>query len=343
MSESGTRVAVVGAGISGLTVRRYLGRAGYTVELFDKGRSPGGRISRRQHGEYQFDHGAQYFTVGGRDFQELVDGWETDNIVTPWAARIGTLQDGTWTASRGNPARYVGVPAMNAPAKALAADADGEIHLERRIAAVVRGRDGYWSLTDETGRTYGGYRYLAVTIPPAQALEIVQEPAAVRAVLGGAVVDPCWAVMAVFDPPLDVNWDAAFVQKGPLAWAARNGSKPGRPGGDAWVLHATPDWSQQFVEQDRQRVTGELIDAFGDALGRRLPAAAWSGAHRWRYARPRTQVPEGCLWEAELNLGFCGDWCVGGRVEGAFTSGRLLAEQIHREAVSRTSPASRTS
>ena len=343
MSEGNTRVAIVGGGICGLTVRRSLMRSGFTTELFDKGRSPGGRMSRRQHGEYQFDHGAQYFTVVGSDFQELVNRWDAEKFVTPWTARIGVLKDGDWTEARTQPVRYVGVPAMNAPAKALAADADGEVHLQCRITDAVREQDGSWSLTDDRGRSYSGYRFLVITIPPAQALEILQEPTAVRATLGGAVVDPCWAVMAVFDPPLGVDWDAAFVQKGPLAWVARNGSKPGRPEHDAWVLHATPDWSRQFVEQDRPWVAAELLQAFGHALGRNLPAPAWSGAHRWRYARPRTQVPDGYLWDAALHLGLCGDWCVGGRLEGAFTSGRLLAEQIRRQAAGRPSHAAQPS
>lgn len=335
--ENSTRAAVIGAGISGLTVRRTLVQSGCAVELFDKGRSPGGRLSRRQHGDYQFDHGAQYFTVVGREFQQLVDQWDTAEIVKPWAARIGVLRDGVWSDGEDGPVRYVGVPAMNAPAKALAADVDGEIHLQCRITAAVRDQDGLWSLTDDRGRSHDGYRYLVITIPPAQALELLQEPTAVRAMLGGAVVDPCWALMTVFDPPLGVDWDAAFVQKGPLSWVARNGSKPGRPTHDAWVLHATPEWSRQFVEQDRAWVGAQLLEAFGNALGRDLPAPAWSGAHRWRYARPRTQVPDGYLWDAAHNLGLCGDWCIGGRLEGAFSSGRLLAEQILRGSVSRSS------
>jgi predicted NAD/FAD-dependent oxidoreductase len=34
------------------------------------------------------------------------------------------------------------------------------------------------------------------------------------------------------------------------------------------------------------------------------------------------------LWNPELGLGAGGDWAVGGRVEGAFTAGRLLAEAV---------------
>ena len=61
------RVAVIGAGMSGLTCASRLGERGFEVSVFDKGRGPGGRSSTRRvdldGAEVGFDHGAQYFTV----------------------------------------------------------------------------------------------------------------------------------------------------------------------------------------------------------------------------------------------------------------------------------------
>ena len=48
-------------------------------------------------------------------------------------------------------------------------------------------------------------------------------------------------------------------------------------------------------------------------------------AHRWRYARPVTALGQPFFWDSARQLGACGDWCAGGRVEGAFLSGHLLA------------------
>jgi hypothetical protein len=52
------RVAVVGAGIAGLNCAARLMSQGYPVEVFDKGRGPGGRASRRREGGWRFHHGA---------------------------------------------------------------------------------------------------------------------------------------------------------------------------------------------------------------------------------------------------------------------------------------------
>ena len=71
-----------------------------------------------------------------------------------------------------------------------------------------------------------------------------------------------------------------------------------------------------------------LLEEFATALGRSLPAFLHCDAHRWRYALPETPIGEACLWDAELRLGACGDWCLEGRVEAAFDSGRRLAQRV---------------
>jgi len=51
-------------------------------------------------------------------------------------------------------------------------------------------------------------------------------------------------------------------------------------------------------------------------------------AHRWRYAQAAEALDLGCLWDGELGLGVCGDWCQGSRVEGAFLSGMAAAGRV---------------
>lgn len=55
----------------------------------------------------------------------------------------------------------------------------------------------------------------------------------------------------------------------------------------------------------------------------------WS-AHRWRYATTHPNLDRGSVWDADKNLGICGDWLDVGKVEGAWKSGVHLAEAITR-------------
>ena len=44
-----------------------------------------------------------------------------------------------------------------------------------------------------------------------------------------------------------------------------------------------------------------------------------------RYARTVQPLGRTHLWDAQAQLGLCGDWCLGHRVENAFLSGLELA------------------
>ena len=71
------------------------------------------------------------------------------------------------------------------------------------------------------------------------------------------------------------------------------------------------------------------MDIF-DAAGVDRIDPVFAKAHRWRYARTERPIDEGFVWEPSLGVGVCGDWCRGSRVEDAFLSGFMLADQIAR-------------
>jgi predicted NAD/FAD-dependent oxidoreductase len=75
------KVGIVGAGLAGLIAGRAIAEAGHDVVLWDKGRSPGGRLATRRIGDARLDHGAQFFTVRTDEFARHVAAWEADGIV----------------------------------------------------------------------------------------------------------------------------------------------------------------------------------------------------------------------------------------------------------------------
>lgn len=330
-SDSETRrVAIVGAGLSGLSAGAALESRGYPVQIFDKGRGPGGRMARRRAGDYQFDHGAQYFTTRDSEFEKQVVAWRTAGIAAPWNPTLVVLNRGTADPKRGGPPRYVGTPGMNAPARALASNLD--VSYGMKIRGVTQTGSGY-VLTDDRGVDRGAFTALVLAVTPEQAeplfprgCSFAHDPLTIR-------LDPCWAVMVVFaERPGSVRqappFDAAFVHDSPLSWAARNASKPLRPGNEAWVLHASRTWSSDHEEDSAESVAGALLDAFRDAMGVECPDVLHLAAHRWRYAQARAPLKVGSLWDADRRVGLCGDWCSGSRVEGAYLSGLRAAEAV---------------
>lgn len=307
--------AVLGAGLSGLTCARSLSDRGWSVRVFDQARGVGGRMSTRRADGRHFDHGAQYFTVRDERFEGVVESWRENGLVSEWDGTIAVLGQGAKRAKDHRTRRFVGVPGMNSICGHLAVGL--EVTLETRIASLDR-VDGRWLMTSDSGVELGGYDSVVVSAPAPQSAALLAAPAPEMARRVEQVeMAPCWAVMASFTVPLHLSFDGAFVHDSALSWVARNNSKPGRPDGEAWLLHASPDWSRSHLDLEKGDVAKLLLGAFRTAVGGLDQDAAKVDAHRWRYALPINPLAERCLHDAELGLGVCGDWCGGPRVEGA--------------------------
>lgn len=331
MTSSDQTVAIVGAGIGGLSCARQLHAAGFRVRVFDKGRGVGGRTAvRRAEQGAAFDHGAQYFTVKDSAMADQVEHWKTAGFVAPWEGRIGSLGAGQWTATNSDTTRYIGVPGMSAMAKHLAADLD--VVLQCRVTKVAR--DGSaWRLSGAEERDLGAFDVLILNAPGPQSTTLVRAFPEFAEQICTAEIAPCWAAMLAFEERLDVPWDGAFVDDSLLSWIARNSSKPGRPTQpDCWVLHASPEWSSQHLEDSRESVTHKLLASFWDALGVSPRRHILASAHRWRFSFPTKTLERRCLFDGPLALGACGDWCGGPRIEGAFLSGLAMAEAVSAHA-----------
>ncbi|MEH6365300.1 MAG: FAD-dependent oxidoreductase, partial [Pseudomonas marincola] len=81
-------IAIIGAGIAGLSAAQSLQSAGYAVQLFDKSRGSGGRMSSKRSDAGSLDLGAQYFTARDRRFVEAVQQWQARGWVSEWTPSL---------------------------------------------------------------------------------------------------------------------------------------------------------------------------------------------------------------------------------------------------------------
>ncbi len=317
-------LAVIGAGIAGLSCATSLQQAGLKVSLFDKSMGPGGRMSTRRANGWQCDHGAQYFTAQHPDFRAEVARWQHAGVAELWDPRLQVLGGCNLPDQEQGIRRYVGVPGMTAPARSLCDTL--ALTTQITIQRISRQPDGWYLYTAANGRLDKRFDAVLLSLPAPQAAMLLREAAPeLTTVANSANMRGCWCLMVRFDFALPLPFDAAFVNTGPLRWIARDTSKPGRSRQETWVLHATADWSEAHLEQDANSVADSLLQAFSQ-LGAPAPAA-WT-AHRWRYASTDPKLIKGCVWDAETGIGLCGDWINGGTVEGAWLSGRQLAGEV---------------
>jgi len=112
-------VAIIGAGLSGLSCATHLKALGYQVELFEKSRGPSGRMSTRHGDGWTADHGAQYFTARDPHFIQELDSWISQSAAAVWSPDVKVYEDSHWRESHSKENRYVGTPDMSSPGKYL--------------------------------------------------------------------------------------------------------------------------------------------------------------------------------------------------------------------------------
>ncbi len=93
------------------------------------------------------------------------------------------------------------------------------------------------------------------------------------------------------------------------------------------MLHATARWSALHLNRSGDEVAAMLADAFAKRFNFGF-RPTFIAARRWLTAAPANPLKDTYLWDPEQKIGAVGDWCGGPRIEGAFLSGRALAQNI---------------
>ena len=316
------RAVVVGAGISGLVAARSLAERGHDVVVFDKGRSPGGRLATRRIGAATLDHGAQFFTVRTEPFAQQVAGWEQRGLVRVWHHGLVPPGDGH--------ARWIAPGGMNALAKDLASGLD--VRCDHLVFAVRRAASGWEVVIDDASVHHADV--VVMTCPTPQSFALLFEVGVeIPMDVVRADYERTIALLAVLDRPGAVPPPGAVQQEGGdtadgaglFTFVGDNAAK-GISAAPALTLHAAPAWSEARWDADQDETHAQLLAAaapwFGEAQ------VVTSQVKRWRFATPRHTWPEPSWVSPEGTLVLAGDAFAGPRVEGAYVSGLAAAAAL---------------
>lgn len=334
--------AVIGGGLAGLTAARELATSGLfsAVRVFEKSSSFGRLAAKRDKAAadvaLQWDTGAQYFTARSTPFVQQVSSWQKEGVVGEWKAALAAIEKGNIMIKNQSESRFVAVPNMRAMCESLEKEISARgvvLHKNTRVLNIKR-EGSSWLLSTESKITSEGlsdrFSHVVVAAPAPQALSLLSSsPLADK--IKKARMAGCWALMLAFAQPLNVSFQGAFVNGSSISWVANNSSKPGRPqnGAECWMVHASPDWSDAHIEDKEEEVTKHLKETFYDAL--KLESSLeplYARVFKWRYASVPEPLNDGFLADERAEVFVCGDWCNGGRVEGAFMSGYLASKQL---------------
>ncbi|MEM9757048.1 MAG: FAD-dependent oxidoreductase, partial [Pseudomonadota bacterium] len=302
------RIAIIGAGMAGLTCARALAASGRDVTVYDKGRGIGGRLStRRTQDGLRFDHGAQYITARTPAFAQMLQDMAATGGAALW--QHGTRED------------WVGAPGMSGLAKAMA---DG-LTVHQSVEVTALRWTGAWFI--ETGGGAIACDRLILTVPAPQAAALLGADDPFAGDLARVSYAPCWTLMAAFPTASPRPFESRRDGGDDLAWIARDGSKPGRGDTNTWVAQASPGWSAEHLERSKDDIAPEMLGMLADRIGADAADATYAAAHRWRYAAVQDALGRPSLSDPTRRLHLGGDWCLDARVEAAWQSGRDIADE----------------
>jgi len=341
-------IAIIGAGVAGLSAAWSLARQGIKPVVFEKSRGLSGRAASRSRGDVRFDHGANFFKLSDPLVAELLQSsLPADDLVE--------IPGDVWTFDALGEI-YPGDPAQNAEpkwtyrkgisqlGKLLAASAGLEVQRETRVARVMR-VDGGWELEDDAACSLGVFERVVFAAPAPQCREVIEASTmddALRDKLGEAL-GRCrfhrqFSFILGYDRALSRSQPFhALVSTDPthaVSWLSFEEDKPGHlpEGMGALVVQMSPEWTDHRVDVPRERLVDEVSRETGILLGNDFRVQDWWDSQRWMLAHPASAVDAETLKEAHPHgLYFAGDSLIGrGRVPLAIASGLKAAEELLR-------------
>ena len=349
-------VLILGAGLSGLKAARDLHAAGKSVLVLDKGRGVSGRAATRRWDGVPVDHGAQFFTARSPEFKAQVEEWKKRGVVFVWAHGFHQwdqedgLKPPDADKEAGHP-RHACRAGMSALGKDLAAGLPKDRVRTGARAVALRWAEDHWQVSVEgTDETVTGRRLL-LTLPTPQALALLEgahglapESALdpyVRSKLEAVEMAPSLAVMLRGDAPVP-EWQGVQLRDETVTWVGADSDKREQPAADGkkvFVLHGSGPFSREWQDRDLEEAADKMVARVGEIVGDWITRLPERQVTRWRFS----SVPKGLEEEPFLRNGafgdtaarpplyFAGDTYMGSKVEGAWSSGRAVAEAILAE------------
>lgn len=320
------KVAIIGAGISGLAAGRRLLAMGIPAVVFEKSRGVGGRVATRRKEGFVWDTGATSIAPRGRAIRDVMRNELNSTELVPIVRPIYThqaLRVSPSTSKQVNE-RYTYATGINTLPKLLAEGQD--IRFETTVGELVRQGDGF-SILGES------FDAVILTPPVPQAAALLWGIDESRPI-AHALYRPCLSVnLGYLVPSPAVPYHALIDldRAHPLTWLSLESLKsPGRApeGGSAFGAQLSDSFSREhYTTPDEELVrivAAYLEDLYGDAY--RTPAA--STVMRWKYAQPTGIASFSEVNPVGSRLILASDGLLGGHIEEAYDVGVMAANQV---------------
>jgi renalase len=315
------RVAIIGAGLTGLSIARRLAEAGIETPLFDKSGGIGGRVATRRlerNGlNLRFDHGIPFLT--SPQLQAISEQMYSppDPVPLDVAAHSELGRESLICIADG----------MNQLGKWLASGL--EINLNRTVTEIApSSSSGQWQILTGDDVFPDDFDLIITTTPPRQAAEILRSSdSTVVTALSAIEPQGCWSLMLVTEPPLPLG--LVSLPESQIIKRVINENAKGRSSEQLglYTVHAKRSWSQRHMQSPKVDVQAAMIEAM-QSLGLDSRDIVHAQIHRWLYAGVVHPLGQPYLVDIQRSLICAGDWCLGNDIDCALASAEATAAHV---------------
>ena len=335
-----TQVAVIGAGMAGLTAANKLQKKGIAVELFEKARGSGGRLSSKaiaidgKPERVTFDLGCTHFQAKSEEFVHFLAEFVQKEKALPWPEHA---------SSNNSAPSFVGAPRNSALTRAMAESLS--THFSTRVVSLTQTDNGQWQLWQETEEGLAPLclaQHVILAVPKEQALDLLPEGHDFVSELSNPAIKslaPQWVMGMVLPSAAEVP--SELSQDNPvfrpvsdiIDQVVLESAKPHRSETPVLQVQANVAWTQARLEWDRSEVATALTQGLQNLLKTPLKSEA-THVHRWLYSHVASTDAASAksYLSSSTGLHICGDYLLStGKpdgVESAFTSGFSLAQHL---------------
>lgn len=335
------KIAVIGAGISGLAAGRVLAQSGHEVVVFEKSGGYGGRLATRRddnNGNLKFDYGVTHFTANTPEFKSMVDELTQKKVLKAWEGTFARC-DSNGKISVLEPAvsYFIAPQGMNAVGKYIGRNLD--TRLNTKVSGLThigenRRVKRSWMLNFPTTLTESAdaviiaaparqaYALLNTTIDEIETLKLVRE-------IDEVEYESQFSLMVHFENGDQPDWNALECSDDIIEWISNENSKREEAAeGVSLVVQTTSQFAKEHAGQDTEAVSELIADRLAKLLG---GWAALPDSHQlqyWKYSRAINPLPYDFM-EIKGNdtpLALVGAYMKGNTVESAYLSGLKLGQ-----------------